>query len=96
MQEKYDENLKIAVILRTIRGILGMSQTKFAEYMGLPKSTVARAESLILPMKVDVYFKILKKLKEQGIEVDPFSEEPTFKITKQFLEAEQEQVKKQK
>jgi transcriptional regulator with XRE-family HTH domain len=85
VQDKYDENVKIAVILRTIRGILGLSQTRFAEYLGQPKSTIARAESLVLPMKVDLYFKILKAMKEQGIEIDAMSDEPTFKLTEKFM-----------
>ncbi|BBP45124.1 hypothetical protein THMIRHAS_04970 [Thiosulfatimonas sediminis] len=93
MQEEFDENVKIALILRTIRGMLGMSQTKFAEFIGQPKSTIARAESLILPLKVDLYFKILKSMKDQGIEIDAFADEPTFKLSKGFMLVEEKKLK---
>ena len=96
MQEQFDENVKIAVILRTIRGILGMSQTKFAEFLGQPKSTISRAESLVLPMKADVYFKILKLMKEQGIEIDVMTDEPTFKLTEKFMNAAFQEMSKKK
>lgn len=90
MQESFNENLKIALILRTIRGTLGLSQTKFAEFMNLPKSTITRAENLELPLKVDVYFRILSVAKEMGLELDALAEEPVIKLTKTFIEKEKE------
>lgn len=38
-------NLDAAVIVRDMRDDLGMSQKKFAKYVGKPQSTIARIES---------------------------------------------------
>jgi transcriptional regulator with XRE-family HTH domain len=67
---------------------MGMSQSKFAEFVGQPKATIARSENMAVPIRVGVYFKILNQLKERGIEVDTLSDEPTFTLTEHYIETE--------
>lgn len=83
-----NERLKISIALRSIRGILGLSQTGFAELIDVPRSTITRAESLRLPLKEDVLFKIIRMVEEKGIVLDILTDEPTFKLTTRFMENE--------
>jgi len=76
------ENLKIAVVLRTGRAAIGMNQQEFADALGVAKSTVARAETLEMPIKAETYFKALRIFKEHGLEIDPiYSDGVDIKIT---------------
>jgi DNA-binding XRE family transcriptional regulator len=96
MQEKVWDNLKIAILLRSLRGVLGMSQADFAQWIDVPRSTVTRAESLRLPLRTFILFKIIRMVEEKGIEVDVMSDEPAFKITKKFMESEYQKVEEEK
>lgn len=64
------ENAKIAIILRVGRAALGISQADFAELLGIAKSTLARAETVVAPLKTDSYLKALKFFKEGGVQID--------------------------
>jgi DNA-binding XRE family transcriptional regulator len=88
LQESLDRNLKVALVVRAVRGCLGMSQTKFAEFIGVAKSTIARAETLEVPLKVDVYFRVLEAAQKMGLELDAMSAEPTIKLTTDFISRE--------
>jgi len=88
------ENIKFSIILRTLRGVLGVSQTKFAELLDVPKSTLARAENLKYPLKTDTLMKILKFAEEAGIEIDFLKDEPTFKVSDKFIENEKKHYSK--
>lgn len=92
MQEKVLDNLKIAIVLRSIRGILGMSQAEFAQWLDVPRSTITRAESLRLPLKVNTLFKIIRMVEEKGVVLDMLADEPTFKLTTRFIENEYQQL----
>jgi DNA-binding XRE family transcriptional regulator len=83
-----NERLKISIVLKSIRGILGLSQAGLAELVDVPRSTITRAESLRLPLKVDVLSKIICVVEEKGIVFDMLSDEPTFKLTTHFMENE--------
>lgn len=83
-----NERLKISIVLRSIRGILGLSQAGLAEIIDVPRSTITRAESLRLPLKEDVLFKIIRMVEEKGIVLDILTDEPTFKLTTRFMENE--------
>lgn len=83
-----NERLKISIALRSIRGILGLSQAGLAEIIDVPRSTITRAESLRLPLKEDVLFKIIRMVEEKGIVLDILTDEPTFKLTTRFMENE--------
>lgn len=96
MQEKVWDNLKIAIVLRSIRGILGMSQAEFAQWVDVPRSTITRAESLRLPLKVNVLFKIIRMVEEKGVVLDMLADEPTFKLTTRFMENEYQQLEEEK
>lgn len=39
---------------------MGISQADFAELLGIAKSTLARAETVVAPLKTDSYLKALK------------------------------------
>lgn len=87
MQIEQSENLKIAVVLRTGRAILGMNQQELADLLGIAKSTVARAETMELPLKAETYFKVLKLFKDRGLEIDPiFSSGIDIKVLEQALD----------
>jgi DNA-binding XRE family transcriptional regulator len=96
MQEKVLYNLKVAILLRSLRGVLGMTQLEFAHWIDVPRVTITRAESLRLPLKAPVLFKIVRMTEEKGIYVDVMSEEPTFKITNKFIESEYQKVEQEK
>lgn len=93
MQEKIYDNMKIALILRSLRGVLGMSQTEFAQWIDVPRSTITRAENLRLPLKVSVFLQIVRMVEERGIIINPLSEEPNIQLTKTFIDAEYEKLK---
>jgi predicted transcriptional regulator len=80
--------MKTAILLRSLRGVLGMTQLEFAHWVDVPRVTITRAESLRLPIKAPVFFKIVDMAKEKGIEVDIMSENPTFKISKKYIDSE--------
>jgi transcriptional regulator with XRE-family HTH domain len=82
-----NENLKIAVVLRTGRAAIGMNQQEFSEALGIAKSTLARAETLEMPMRAETYFRALKIFKEHGVEVDPiYSEGIDIKVSPEALD----------
>jgi transcriptional regulator with XRE-family HTH domain len=102
MQEDCDENLKIAVFLRTIRGILGCSQREFAEMLKLPLSTITRVEIMEMSIRYADLKKIEQTLPELGIQCDPNHipmhfelEESIFRLAKKQIEAKR-QIKEMK
>lgn len=90
------ENVRVAVAIRAARAALGINQQELADALDIPKSTVARIETLEMQPKVDVYVRALRFFKNAGIELDPiYSEEIVMRITpkslaaaKQFLDDE--------
>ena len=80
------ENIKIAVVLRAGRAIIGMTQEELAQLLGIAKSTLARAETIAAPVKADIYFKALRIFKQKGVEIDPiYTDNIDIKVTKTAL-----------
>ncbi|MCG7598634.1 helix-turn-helix domain-containing protein [Halomonas sp. McH1-25] len=65
-----ETNVKIAVAMRAVRSAMGLNQAQFAELIGVSKPTIARIETLELPMRFEIYAKTLKILKKLGVTVD--------------------------
>jgi transcriptional regulator with XRE-family HTH domain len=102
MQEDFDENLKIAVFLRTVRGVLGCSQREFAEMLKLPLSTITRVEIMEMSIRYADHKKIMQALPELGIECDPDRipmhfqlNEAVFRLAKKQIETKR-QIKEMK
>jgi predicted transcriptional regulator len=102
MQEEFDENLKIAVFLRTVRGILGCSQREFAEMLKLPLSTITRVEVMDMSIRYADHKKIMQALPELGIQCDPDRipmrfelQDPIFRLAKKQIETKH-QIKEMK
>jgi len=102
MQEDFDENLKTAVFLRAVRGILGCSQREFAEMLKLPLSTITRVEVMEMSIRYADHKKIMQVLPELGIECDPDRipmhfqlNEPVFKLAQKQIENKR-QIKEMK
>jgi DNA-binding XRE family transcriptional regulator len=85
MNDNHEHNVKIAVILKVLRGALYMTQLEFAHWIDVPRVTITRAESLRLPLKVIILLRINRLVKETGLEIDLMAEEPVLKITEKFL-----------
>jgi DNA-binding XRE family transcriptional regulator len=85
MKDNYEHNVKIAVLLKVLRGALFMTQNEFAHWLDIPRVTITRAEKLRLPLKVDILLRINRMAREAGLEIDFMAEEPVLKITEKFL-----------
>ncbi|MBU6993424.1 helix-turn-helix transcriptional regulator [Ferrovum myxofaciens] len=84
--EMTDENVKVAVAMRTARAALGINQQELADDLGVAKSTIARIETMEMQPKVDLYLKALKYFKEAGIDVDSiYSDNITVNISTKAL-----------
>lgn len=68
--DSINEHLKIAVAMRAVRGALGMTQAGFAEFVGVSKPTVARAETLEVAMRLESYSRMIKRLNDLGVHLD--------------------------
>ena len=86
MQEKYDDNFKVAVLLRTFRGLVGMSQKEFAEWLGLPVSTITRTESMESQIKLSDYHKVLEKMNGIGVIGNFHTPSPVIELEDSFFE----------
>ena len=81
-------HLKIAVAMRAVRGALGINQAEFAKLIGVSKPTVARVETLEVPMRLDAYSNMLQKLREMGVKVDTlYTESVQVEFEPQALES---------
>ncbi len=92
MQDKFDDDLKIAVFLRTIRGILGCSQRDFGQMLGLPLSTITRVEIMQMSIRYSDLKKILQALPGLGIECDPDSVPMTFTLNAPVFNLAKKQI----
>ena len=61
---------RIALVMRSVRSALGYNQVQFAELIGSSKPTIARIETLEMPMKDDLYARMVERLEEFGIKID--------------------------
>lgn len=80
--KEYDANVKIAVTLRTARAALGINQQELADQLQIPKSTLARMETLEMQPRADIYMEALKFFRDSGIELDSiYSDDVIVRIT---------------
>lgn len=56
--------------MRSIRSAIGYNQIQFAELIGSSKPTIARIETLEIPMKDELYARMVERLEEFGIKID--------------------------
>src|SRR5690606_5745176 len=61
---------RIGLVMRSVRSALGYNQVQFAALIGSSKPTIARIETLEMPMKDDLYARIVERLEEFGIKID--------------------------
>ena len=61
---------RIALIMRSVRSALGYNQIQFAELIGSSKPTIARIETLEMPMKDELYSRMVERLEEFGVGID--------------------------
>lgn len=64
------KQVRIALIMRSVRTAIGYNQIQFAELIGSSKPTIARIETLEMPMKDELYTRMVERLEEFGIEID--------------------------
>ena len=82
-KENIDESKKAAIAIKAARTSAGLNQVEFASLIGVSKPTLARIETLEMPIKLEVYFSAVRELKKLGIEMDATSnEEIIIKVTK--------------
>lgn len=82
----YDANVKIAVTLRTARAAMGINQQDLADKLGIPKSTLARMETLEMQPRADIYMEALKFFKDSGVELDAiYGDDVLVRITPKSL-----------
>lgn len=96
MQENFEKNLEIAIFIRTVRGILGYSQKVFAEKMGLPQSTITRAEVMETDIRYSDFHKILEAMAKYGIEYHEYQRPMTFQIHEQVFDLVIKQIENKK
>ena len=86
MQDNLD-TIKLIVALRSARAAVGMSQEEMASLLGIPKTTLARVESMEGSLRVDQLSKILRLFKELGVELDfIYGDEVELRVTVKGLQ----------
>jgi len=78
-----DESKKAAIAIKAARTAAGLTQMEFAKMISISKATLARVETLEIPIKLEAYFNAVRELKKLGIVIDAVSEEDiVIRITK--------------
>jgi transcriptional regulator with XRE-family HTH domain len=86
MQENI-ETVKLIVALRCARAAVGMSQEEMANLIGVPKTTLARVETMEGHLRADQLTKIMRLLRGLGINLDfMYANEVELKVTAKGLE----------
>ncbi|MDY0208308.1 MAG: helix-turn-helix domain-containing protein [Pseudomonas sp.] len=70
-----EESKKAAIAIKAARTAAGLSQVEFAKMISVSKATLARIETLEMPIRLEVYFNAVRELKKMGIEMDATSGE---------------------
>lgn len=96
MTKDKNDQLRIAMFLRTVRGILNCSQKDFAKLVGVPQSTITRIEICETNMNLDEFIEIEKVVNHFGISFNisqiPFTfeiDQPAFDHMVDQIEAKQ-------
>ncbi|WP_454005448.1 hypothetical protein [Alcaligenes sp. Marseille-Q7550] len=64
------KQVRIALVMRSVRSAIGYNQVQFAELIGSAKPTIARSETLEMPMNGELYTRMVEQLEELGIKID--------------------------
>ncbi len=81
------ETIKLIVVLRCARAAVGMSQEEMANLLGVPKTTLARVETMEGHLRADQLTKIMKLFKDLGINLDfMYTDEVELRVTTKGLE----------
>jgi len=64
------KQVRIALVMRSVRSAIGYNQVQFAELIGSSKPTIARIETLEMPMNGELYTRMVEQLEELGIKID--------------------------
>jgi transcriptional regulator with XRE-family HTH domain len=87
MQENI-ETVKLIVALRCARAAVGMSQEEMANLLGVPKTTLARVETMEGHLRADQLTKIMKLFRDLGINLDfIYTDEVELRVTTKGLES---------
>lgn len=78
------EHVRVSVALKMVRGALGLSQTKFADWVGTSKSTIARIERGTLPITWSLLNTIVQKANDYGIIVT-MGDIPRVELTQEYM-----------
>jgi len=86
MQENL-ETVKLIVALRCARAAVGMSQEEMANLLGVPKTTIARVETMEGNLRADQFTKIMRLFNDLGLSIDfMYSDEVALRVTIKGLE----------
>lgn len=84
------EHVKMAVALRTARAAVGWSQDELARITGIPKTTIARFETLEGGLKAFQLSALISAYHAQGIEIELWrGDKVTIKIDSKALQSAQ-------
>jgi signal transduction histidine kinase len=61
---------KAAIAIKTARTALGVNQVEFARMLSIPKTSLARIETLEAKIDIDVFYRAVEVLRERGIVVN--------------------------
>lgn len=70
VRKRDQDHVRKAAAIRGARYSLGISQVDMAASIGLPKTPLARFETLVAPLKKGSYEAIVDVLKDQGVTID--------------------------
>lgn len=90
-----EENLKLAVLLRAARNILGLSLKDVGEQLGVTSAGAGKWESGVSPIKASVFNQLEKFYRYHGIEMEINGQgEPVVKLNPAGLKLLRENPKK--
>lgn len=69
MSTNIEFSSKAAIAIKTARTALGVNQVEFARMLSIPKTSLARIETLEAKIDIDVFYRAVEVLRERGIDV---------------------------
>ena len=67
MIKKIEFSSKAAIAIKTARTSLGVNQVEFARMLHIPKTSLARIETLDAKIDIDVFHTAVEVLREKGV-----------------------------
>ena len=87
MQDNMD-TIKLVVALRCARAAVGMSQEEMADLVGIPKTTLARVETMEGSLRADQLSRILRLFRDLGVDLEfLYSDEVELRVTIKGLQS---------